>query len=55
VISKIIMFIRSYIKNDPVHSCDVYKSKGCAHIDGMLCDMKTCPILEEFRENEPNT
>lgn len=34
-----------YKLNDPVYSCEVYKSEGCSHIDGILCDMRTCNIL----------
>jgi len=34
--------------NDPVGSCAVYKTQGCSHIDGMLCDMETCTILKSF-------
>lgn len=39
-------------KDDPVKHCDVYKKEGCAHVDGMLCNMKTCEILSKFREKE---
>ncbi|MEE8043591.1 MAG: hypothetical protein V3T32_00480 [Thermodesulfobacteriota bacterium] len=35
--------------NDPIRSCDVYKTIGCAHVDGYLCDMKTCNILKDFK------
>jgi len=34
---------------DPVRHCDLYKSEGCAHVDGFLCDMKTCKELAEYR------
>lgn len=36
-----------YKLNDPVRNCKVYKLFGCSHIDGMLCDMKTCDIRSE--------
>jgi len=29
---------------DPVYHCRVYKLVGCAFVDGMLCDMRTCNI-----------
>lgn len=29
---------------DPVKHCKVYKQHGCAHVDGHLCDMRTCEI-----------
>lgn len=31
-------------KPDPVKHCKVYRAVGCAHVDGMLCDMQTCNI-----------
>lgn len=44
-------FLRSLLKkwnecrlNDPIYNCEVYKSEGCSHVDGFLCDMKTCDI-----------
>ena len=36
--------------NDPVYNCKFYKDKGCSHVDGMYCDMKTCNILQEMFE-----
>ena len=32
------------LSNDPVKHCEVYKTKGCSHVDGCLCDMGTCEI-----------
>ena len=29
---------------DPVRHCKVYKMFGCAHVDGPICDMRTCTI-----------
>ena len=37
-------------KDDPVYNCDVYKDKGCSHVDGIKCVMETCSILKEYRE-----
>ena len=37
-----------YMKNDPVKKCDLYKDKGCAHVDGMLCDFPTCSMYLEY-------
>lgn len=31
-------------KTDPVYRCAVYKTVGCAHVDGPLCDLTTCTI-----------
>ncbi len=36
-----------YRLNDPVYKCEVYKTKGCSHVDGFLCNMKTCDIILE--------
>ena len=27
---------------DPVKHCKTYNSVGCAHVDGIGCDMETC-------------
>ena len=50
----VLMFfmIRSIVENikwsidnpDPVKVCKVYKTVGCAHVDGPLCNPKTCNI-----------
>jgi len=42
----IIQVIRNWRNRsiDPVKHCNVYKSVGCAHIDGMLCNMRTCNV-----------
>ncbi len=37
-------------ENDPVRSCDVHKTIGCSHVDGYLCDMKTCTILKDHKK-----
>lgn len=29
-------------KDDPVKHCKYYRDMGCAHVDGIACDMKTC-------------
>ena len=39
---------------DPVKHCLIYKAVGCAHVDGMLCNMKTCNIVVNL-ELTPNT
>lgn len=32
------------LADDPVRHCNVYKTVGCAHVDGPLCHMQTCDI-----------
>ena len=50
MLRKIIEFFSS--KNDPVVHCEVYKKEGCAHVDGLLCDMPTCSILEKYKNTQ---
>lgn len=50
--NKIINWFKNLRSNDPVYSCTVYKRLGCSHVDGMLCDMETCTILEEYKLRE---
>lgn len=49
------IFCHKWLDNDPVYKCKVYIDEGCAHVDGMLCDMNDCSTLEEFekRVSEP--
>lgn len=39
------------IKPDPVKECPLYRNRGCSHVDGYLCDMKTCTELAKYRED----
>ena len=39
---------KEFKRNDPVYNCVVYKTLKCSHVDGPLCDMKTCEILANF-------
>lgn len=32
-----------------VKKCEVYKKEGCVHVDGYLCDMKNCIILQQHK------
>ena len=50
--NKIIKWFKNLRSNDPVYSCIIYKRHGCSHVDGVLCDMKTCNILEEYKLRE---
>ena len=49
LIKKIFKFFKNIRLTDPLYSCEVYKENKCSHIDGYLCDMKTCIILKEKR------
>jgi len=54
----VIKFLRGLFfgidKKDPVYYCDVYKKKGCSHVDGFLCNMDTCNILEQYNNEQIN-
>jgi len=43
----IINFIQSWHSDsdDPVRNCRVYRKLGCAHVDGMLCNLRTCDVV----------
>ena len=32
------------IPPDPTKHCQVYKACGCVHVDGPLCDVRTCEV-----------
>lgn len=48
----VLNWIKNINSNDPVYKCRVYKNKGCSHIDGYLCNIKTCNILEDYKIRE---
>lgn len=41
--------LQEIYQNDPLNVCEVYKEICCSHIDGMLCDCRSCDILREYR------
>jgi hypothetical protein len=51
----VVSYVHHLRKGDPLHSCDVYKKEGCAHVDGYLCDMKTCIILKDHLDKLKET
>lgn len=42
-------------KNDPAHNCKVYLSKGCCYVDGYMCNMEQCIILEKYLIEEKSS
>lgn len=57
MITQIINFFVKIHKNDPVRHCAAYKdidNGSCAHVDGFLCDMKTCTILKDYNKSITN-
>ena len=47
IINKIISFF-DLTKDDPLYHCDLYKDKGCSHVDGFLCDYPKCCINIDY-------
>ena len=43
--------IISIIENDPCKHCRLYKEKGCAFVDGLLCDFPNCRMNKEYCKN----
>lgn len=38
------------IPPDPSKHCELYKdTRDCAHVDGFLCDVRTCSSLKEYK------
>ena len=37
---------------DPVKNCGFYKSLGCSHVDGPLCDFPLCSMFKEWYKNQ---
>ncbi|KFZ25614.1 MAG: hypothetical protein KQ78_02188 [Candidatus Izimaplasma bacterium HR2] len=50
MIKKLIKIYKDVLKKDPVKKCKYHRDIGCSHVDGMLCDMKTCKELKEYKE-----
>lgn len=52
------MFVRImrmfHSQSDPIKHCTKYRNEGCAHVDGMLCDMLICSILKDYNERKQN-
>lgn len=50
--SGLINFLKDFKFNmnegDPVKNCALFIEKGCAHVDGMLCDFPNCSMNEEY-------
>ena len=42
--TELIKFVEKLRRLDPAKHCAVYRVAGCAHIDGMLCNVRTCTI-----------
>ena len=47
-VKRLIEHFQKALLSDPVKYCQVYKEIGCAHVDGYLCDMRTCDIRQKF-------
>ena len=48
---KIIKKIKDFFTyNDPLFSCELFKNKGCAHVDGIICNFPNCKTLKEYKK-----
>ena len=48
IISEILRVFDGY--PDPVYECDLYKAKGCSHVDGFLCDFPECSMNNDYKK-----
>ena len=39
---------------DPVYSCQLYLTKGCAHVDSPLCNFPNCLPYKKFMAKRSN-
>lgn len=35
---------KAIISPDPVKYCETYNTAGCSHVDGYLCDLRSCDM-----------
>lgn len=54
LIDKCRQLVKKFRANDPVYNCEVYLEEGCAHVDGYLCDIKSCTIRFDWLEKKSN-
>lgn len=54
IINKIKGWLISLTKNDPVQHCELYRDKGCSHVDGILCNYPYCTLNKEYIEKKHN-
>jgi hypothetical protein len=47
-VNRLIENLEKALRKDPVKHCEVYRGIGCTHVDGYLCDMRTCDIRQKF-------
>jgi len=48
-------FMRHVVQPDPhdaMAQCAVYIKDGCSHVNGYLCNMNTCSILNKYKETK---
>jgi hypothetical protein len=50
-VARLVSICNKYlIEDDPAYQCEVFRKRGCSHIDGQLWDMKTCSTLYNYRK-----
>lgn len=35
---------------DPITNCSYFKNEGCTHVDGYLCKVQSCEILNNYEK-----
>lgn len=46
-VTEIGWIVTAWMPYDPVKDCSVYINEGCAHIDGILCDINNCSFINK--------
>lgn len=36
-----------FMNADPIRNCQLYKDKGCVHVDGPICDFPHCSMMHD--------
>lgn len=54
IINKIKSWLISLSDDDPVQHCELYRDKGCSHVDGILCNYPHCILNDEYIKEKYN-
>ena len=41
-----------FLRYDPVKDCEYYLENGCVHVDGPVCHIDDCNILNDYLNNK---
>lgn len=51
---KLLNWLEHLTDEDPVQHCELYRDKGCSHVDGPLCDYPHCIMNDEYIKRKHN-